>query len=262
MKNTLPWVSINGIILPRENATVSIFDNGFLYGFGVFTTVKVRDGVPLFFERHANRLEKNLEQLNFSQQVLSHDFVKTVQRVIEKNKMQDGGIRITLTPTTCIIHATTITPKIENVSVLTVPDERDQYKTVKMTYRIPHILAQQKADEQGCQDALFVLGNNLVESTYANIFSFHNGEIITPPIANRGLNGISRQVLLDQLPIEEQEITVETTNPMVLVSSLSLRVVEKIDDREIKKNEEFVQMIKNALEKAEKEYIHIYAKEL
>ena len=252
MKKILKWVSVNGKIILQEQATVSVFDYGFLCGMGVFTTLKVREGVPLFFEKHVERLEKSVKQLFLTYSWIT---LNDVINVIKKNKVQDGGIRITITPNMRVIHATEITKEVESVSVITITDTRDQYKTLKMTYRVPHFLAQQKAREQGVQDALFVQNNFFVESTYANIFSLSSGKIITPPIENRGLNGISRQVLMEELPVEEKEIVKDTTDPMVLVSCLSMRVVEKIDGREIKQDRIFVEKIKNAMDKMEREYL-------
>ena len=252
MKKILKWVSVNGKIILQEQATVSVFDYGFLCGMGVFTTLKVREGVPLFFEKHVERLEKSVKQLFLTYSWITFN---DVINVIKKNKVQDGGVRITITPNMRVIHAMEITKEVESVSVITITDTRDQYKTLKMTYRVPHFLAQQKAREQGVQDALFVQNNFFVESTYANIFSLSSGKIITPPIENRGLNGISRQVLMEELPVEEKEIVKDTTDPMVLVSCLSMRVVEKIDRREIKQDRIFVEKIKNAMDKMEREYL-------
>jgi len=256
MRKILPWVNINGNIIPQKKAKVSAFDCGVQYGYGVFTTVKVREGIPLFFEKHRERLQQSLRILSFPQDSLAIDLKKSISEVIRKNSVKDGGVRITITKETIIIYATTINKGVEPVSVITVSDERDVFKTLKITYRVPHILAQEQAQKRGAQDALFVQENTLIESTYANIYSCNaNGNIITPPIANKGLNGISRQVLREELLIQEQEISQETDDPMVLVSSLSMRVVEKINRKQIKQNKSFVTTIQNALDAAEKAYM-------
>jgi branched-subunit amino acid aminotransferase/4-amino-4-deoxychorismate lyase len=260
MRKIFPWISLNGKIVEQKDAVVSVFDEGFLYGFGFFTTVKIRESIPLFFEKHTERLEKSAEKLSFRLPENFTSIGNDVIAVITKNEITEGAIRITITKglekkPTILIHATTIEKEVHEVSVMTIPDERDIYKTIKMTYRVPHLLAVQKAQERGAQDALFSQNDFLIESTYANIYSYHEGEIITPPIRNKGLNGISRQILLEQLPIHQKEISIKTQNPMVLVSSLSLRIVDKIDGIKIKKNTGFFAQIKNALEDAEKNYI-------
>lgn len=261
MRNILPWVSMNGEIIDQKIAVVSVFDEGFLYGFGFFTTIKVRESIPLFFEKHTERLKKSAEQLLFSLPLDCFTDVRNdVFTIIKKNKIVDGAIRITITKgsaarPTIVIHATTIENEISTVSVITVVDNRDSYKTIKMTYRVPHLLAMQKAKEKGVQDALFVQNNFLIESTYANIYSYDDGTIITPPISGRALNSISRKVLFEQLKIHEKEIPITTENPMVLVSSLSLRIVENIDGRKMEQDSGFISQIKNALDTAERKYI-------
>lgn len=264
MKKILPWVSSNGKIVSDAEAKISVFDAGFLFGYGFFTTLKVRERIPLFFEKHQQRLKKSASKLSFHfLQDCFTNLRNDVIKIIEKNDITDGAIRITITKnwqdsSTIVIHATTIEKKIQTVCVSTVADERDVYKTIKMTYRVPHLLAMQKAQEQGSQDALFTHNSVLIESTYANIYVYTpENHIITPPIAGRGLSGISRQVLLEQLAIREEEVPIMTQNPMVLVSSLGMRIVEKINGKKIRQDPVFVSQIKNALDIAEKKYIAV-----
>jgi len=142
------------------------------------------------------------------------------------------------------------------VAVITTPDTRDSYKIHKLTYRIPHLLAQQQAQAKGARDALFTQNGKLIESTTANIISYINKDtIITPPILGKGLNGITRQILIENLPIKEKAIPSDTTDPIILVNSLSLQIVESIDGRKLKQNSEFVNLIRQTLDQAEKSYI-------
>ncbi|MBU4098227.1 aminotransferase class IV, partial [Patescibacteria group bacterium] len=105
-------------------------------------------------------------------------------------------------------------------------------------------------------DALFTQNGKLIESTTANIISYINKDtIITPPILEKGLNGITRQILIENLPIKEKAIPSDTTDPIILVNSLNLRIVESIDGRKLKQNSEFVNLIRQTLDKTEKTYI-------
>lgn len=266
MKQILPAIYIDGKIVDQKSAAISVFNEGFLYGMGIFTTIKVRQGCPLFFEHHLNRLETSSKQLGIQ---LPSYVKKAVYVTIKKNKLIDGGIRITLTPATIAIHAFTLkplspsasaldtldTPDTLKIKLITTPDTRDIYKTHKLTYRLPHLLAQKKARSKGSQDALFTQNNKLIESTTANIISYVNNTLITPPIYNNCLNGITRQILMENLPIREAPITQNTTNPLILVNSLSLRIIESIDGKKIKQNAEFVNLIRQTIDEAEKTYI-------
>ncbi|HSW89214.1 MAG TPA: aminotransferase class IV [Candidatus Saccharimonadales bacterium] len=266
MRRILPWISVNNTIILQETAVVSVLDDGLQYGYGFFTTLKVREGIALFLDKHRERLLTSAQSLAIGlDQNFPKNVERTIQSVIEKNEITDGAIRITVTKgtsnnPTIVIHATNIDAAVHTVSVITVPDDRDLYKTIKMTYRVPHIIAMQKAQEQGSQDALFSQDGSLIESTYANIYSVNGGQIYTPSITGRALDSISRKTLLEQLPIREQDTSENTDNPMVLVSSLSIRVVEKINGKLLKQDEAFVSKIQKAILIAENQYIAAHKK--
>jgi branched-subunit amino acid aminotransferase/4-amino-4-deoxychorismate lyase len=254
MRKILTWASINGQTAKKENALIPAFDNGFLNGHGIFTTIKVRDGYPLFFDRHLNRLKTSSQELDIPTPT---NLENSLSAVISKNKLTNGGVRVTISSTTTFIHAFTMDNQIQKVDVITTPETRDKNKTIKTTYRVPNIFAQKKAQAKGAQDALFTTQKNqLIESTYANIYAYTpDNTIITPPIEGKGLNGISRQILMENLPIQEKEIPADTTDPIILVSSLSLRIVESINGKKIKQDPEFIELMSQAIDNAEKSYI-------
>ncbi len=261
MRQILSFVNINGKITHHESAPIPTLNEEFLYGYGIFTTIKVREGYPLFLDHHLHRLETSAAQLNIRLPSyvlhLTSDIQKAAWDTIKKNNLAEGGIRITITPAAICIHTfTTADTKIRKVAVITTPDTRDIYKTHKVTCRIPHLLAQKKAQSKRAQDALFTQNKEIVESTNANIFTYTSSNIIiTPPIKDQGLNGITRQILMENLPVQEAPIPISTTNPLILVNSLSLRLVESIDGRKLNQNPEFVNLIRQTLDEAEKNYI-------
>lgn len=232
---------------------------GFLYGNGIFTTIKTREGIPLFLERHINRLQTSAAQLDIqSSAIRNSSYVrKSVYSAIAKNKLIDGAIRITVTDGK--INTQTFTIKQfsnEAIRLITIPDPRDIYKIHKLTYRIPNLLARQQAEKKGAQDALFTQNGEIIESTTANIIAYINKDtLITPPISGKGLDGITRQILMENLPIHESPIPQNTTNPLILINSIRLRVVKSIDGRKINQNSEFVNLIRQTLDKAEKNYV-------
>ena len=261
--HSFPWIVVNDQLVHQDNARISPSDDGFLSGYGMLTTLKVKNGIPLFLEKHLQRLHDSMKQLQFCVQTIPYDAKDLIEKLIEKNTITYAGIRITVTnnnPLTMVIQAREIPETVQKVSVITVPDERDVFKTLKMTYRVHNVMGMQKAQQQQAQDALFVHNNMLVESTYANIYALtDDGIIITPPIAGKGLNGISRQSLMTALPIQEQDIPEDTTNPLVLVSSLSMRAVEKVNGKSIRYTQAFVDKIEKALENAENAYLSLPA---
>lgn len=262
MRKITRYLSLNGKLIDRDEAVIPVFERGYLYGEGVFTTLKVRSGIPLFLERHMVRLSSNAGEIGIS---FNQKIEDSVGDIIRKNKLENGGVRITVTggnslsdrkSSTVLVQGFEIESKVEEVGVITVSDYRDIYKSIKTTYRIPHIFAQKKAEEKGCQDALFSFNGRLIESTYANIFARkRDGEIVTPPIAGRGLNGITRQILMENLKAREEDLLAGYEDPLVLVSSLSLRSVKSINGRKIKRDAQFVSLIRQAVEEAEVDYM-------
>lgn len=274
MRHILPFINIDGKLVDQKSARISILNEESLYGKGIFTTIKVRNQCPLFLDRHLNRLETSSSQLNIRLPSYILNVTSYIQKatyaVIGKNNLTNGGIRITITPSIIYIYAFTIKQfNNKTIKLITTPDTRDIYKTHKLTYRIPHLLAKEKAQSQGAEDALFTQNNGLIESTAANIFSCVSDNsspaaalaeagqlsIITPSISGKGLNGISRQILMENLPIQEQDIPANTSNPLILINSLNLRIVENIDGRRLNQSSEFINLIRQTLNKAEKKYI-------
>lgn len=260
MRIILPWVVINGALFPKDAQALSVLDSSVQSGYGVFTTLKVREGIPLFFAQHSNRLRSGMQELSIAGS-LSTDLSDAVRRVIVKNNTSNCAIRITVIAgqpnaslPIVIVHATTLGDNKKPINVITVPDTRDHYKTIKTINRIPHLLAMLLAEKQQAKDALFCQDNFLVESTIANIFSLQGNKVVTPPIKDRGLNGITRQLLLQHIPAQEQEIPLDTTDPLLLVNCLGIHSVARINGKAIRQDEQFVKKIRDMIHQLEEKY--------
>ncbi len=247
MRKIMRWMSINGREVLQEDANISALDYGILYGYGVFTTLKVRDGVSLFFERHRQRLQMSVERLAFGRFSLSFDLKAAINNVIHLNELVEGALRITITPgiplqspffgninPTVVIHATLMHEPREFVDAITIEEQRDIFRDIKMTNRVVSLLAERTALQQGVQEALFSDKEGLVEATSSNIFSLDStGRLVTPPIEGRGLNGITRQILLECAETQIAQIPTNTTGPLFLINSLSAVPIRCLDGREL-----------------------------
>ena len=164
---------------------------------GVFTTIKVTNGVPLYFDKHQTRLLSEAKALGLR----IPDFSKeTILNYIKTNNLTNCALRITIQNGLSIHHRQL--PEEKSIIAITIEDTRNNLKIFKTTDRSVNDKAQKLAIENVAEDALFVYENNIIESTYANVFSIDtDGTIITPPIEGKGLNGIARQVLMEHLPV-------------------------------------------------------------
>ena len=212
-------VFLNGQFLPEEEAKVSVFDRGFLYGDGIFETLRVNNGKPFLLDRHIGRLQHGMGTLHIGER---YDFGQLVQHttaLIAKNNSTNAVLRIHVTrgagkrgyspsgnfdPTVLMsLHeAPSIDPDTARprklITATQVLSDHDPMSTVKTTNKLPHILATREAEVAGADDALLTnREGNVSEATSSNLFWINNSEIITPPLQSGCLSGITRGMVLE-----------------------------------------------------------------
>jgi len=219
---------------------------------GVFTTIKVRQGVPLFFEEHQNRLLTHTKALKIKQPT---NLEKKVKNFIKKNSLTDCALRITCIDKKVLLESRPI-PPVNPISLITFTDTRNQNKIYKTTERAINEQAKEFAAKNHANDALFINNNYLIESTIANIFSLNEkGEIITPPLDGKGLAGIARKIIMKNLPVREEKIPQNSTQPIVLINSLRVQMITHLNGKKLQNADKLFQTIKTTLEKTENEYL-------
>lgn len=221
---------------------------------GIFTTLKVRNSIPLFWDKHQKRLVEQSKKLNLG------SFSITLQEIvtyIRNNNFTSCALKITVDKQkgslfTSIQHRDL--PQITDIyKVITCVDNRNYRKIYKTTDRAVNEQAKKFAEENGANDALFTLNENLVESTIANIFSLNKkGEIITPPIKARGLNGITRQLIMQNTKVIETEINQNTNGPLVLVNCLRIQKVSHLNGKKLIDGQLLAQKLKTTIDSQEK----------
>jgi branched-subunit amino acid aminotransferase/4-amino-4-deoxychorismate lyase len=90
-------VFLDGQFVPEKEARVSIFDRGFLYGDGLFETLRIYGGKPFRWEDHLERLSRGAEFLKIAVSFSSDALREKCHELIERNKMPDSVLRLTLT---------------------------------------------------------------------------------------------------------------------------------------------------------------------
>ena len=218
---------------------------------GIFTTIKVQDGTPLFFPKHERRLLTHAKATNLPYPT---NLNQHIIDFITDNNLTNCALRVTIARNTLepLIQQRPLPEPQTDIAVITLPDTRDAHKIYKTTDRRVNEQAKAQAEKKNTNDALFTQKGKLVESTIANIFSLNqHGQLITPPIIGRGLNGTTRQVIMEHSPVIEEEIPVTTDGPLVLVNSLRLTTIKTLDGRELQNGKQLFQMVKQILTNAE-----------
>ena len=219
--------------------------------YDVFTTLKVQNSRPLFFDAHHQRLFTQAEKLHIKRPRLT---AKDTTEYLISQKLTSCALKITLSHTTGLEFAARPlpVPAPNPISLITVPDTRNELKVYKTTDRQVCVEAKKLAEKEGSQDALFVTNGNIIESTICNVFSMNDrGELITPDVESLGLAGIMRQIIMEHLPVLVQNIPATTDGPIVLVNSLRVTRADRLDGKKLRDGSRLLEKIKKVVQSAE-----------
>lgn len=216
LSGTSVWV--NGELVAPANAMVSVFDHGLTVGDGVFETLKVITGKPFAITRHLDRLERSARGLGLNVPI-SPDKVRAVidETLSAAGSPETGRVRITLTggvaplgsgrgnaEPTLIVAVGPLDPWEPDTEAVTVPWPRNERSAVcglKTTSYAENVVALAEAAKLGATEAIFPnLAGHLCEGTGSNVFVAVGGRLITPPLMSGCLAGVTRALLLEELP--------------------------------------------------------------
>ena len=229
-------VYLNGAFVEKEDAKVSVFDHGFLYGDGVFEGIRLYGGSVFKLEEHLIRLEQSAKALLLQVPVSRDEMRELVCESCRVNGLTDGYIRLIVTrgvgslglspkgcgPSGLVIIADTIElfPARyyeEGLKIVTVPTRRlgpaALPPMVKSLNYLNNILAKIEAQSLGYQEALMLNEQGYVaECSGDNVFIIQGGILVTPPTAAGSLRGITRDVILELavelgIPVEKKDLT-------------------------------------------------------
>lgn len=208
---SMNYAYVNGRFLAESEAKISIFDRGFLYGDGVFETIRVYRRNLVHALDHLDRLFASLDRLGIHSIFSPEELRAACNVLIERNGLADGVARIYYTRDSLVItarHGIAPTPRVRSI----ISDIRvnPQLSRLKTANRLPYILAQQEAARVGVEEAVLLnTDDRVVEFCNANLFVVHDRELVTPPLADGPLPGITRHYVLRlarqlEIPVHER----------------------------------------------------------
>jgi branched-chain amino acid aminotransferase len=228
-------VNINGTLYAKEDARVSVYDHGFLYGDGVFEGMRSYGGQVFRLEQHLHRLWDSAKAIWLEIPVTQEALAATVTATLSANEIQDGYIRLVVTrgagtlgldpnltsdPQVIIItdHITLYPDEYyENgLKIVTVATRRNHPDAlsprIKSLNYLNNILAKIEGLQAGCVEALMLNHRDEVaECTGDNIFLVKSGCLVTPATDAGILEGITRQAVIDLA----QEAGMEVREPTI-----------------------------------------------
>lgn len=228
-------VFLNGSYMPKDEATISPDDRGFLLGDGLYEVTPFYEGVPFGLDRHLARLERGLEWARIEYDTAG--LAEMHHQLIERNGLGDAErsmvyMQITrgVAPRTHYFPETAVSPTIyafakawnrpaddvwnRGFRSVTVPDRRWSRVDIKTICLLPNAMAFQAAKDVGADDAILVRDGVAIEGAHQNFWAVFDGVAVTHPTTGHILPGITRGVLLEEagksgIPVEERPIQVE-----------------------------------------------------
>lgn len=203
---TFPSVLRDGQLIAAEEATAPLTNIGFVYGFGVYETVRVRRGTPLFLDDHMARLQHSAAVIGLTHTLTQKQLAAWTAMLVGTLGDETFNLKyLLLGGRTAADASLTIMPSNPSfidrklyktgASVMTTPGER-AFPTAKTLNMLPSYLAYTRARKEGHADALFVHADGVIrEATTANLFTL-NGNTLTTPADDTVLQGVTRKHVL------------------------------------------------------------------
>ena len=211
---------IDGKFYSREDAKISVFDHGLLYGDGVFEGIRVYNGTVFKLKEHINRLYRSARAILLEIPLPPEELIRTVLEAVRENGSKEAYIRLVVTrgigdlgmnPRLCpkasiilIVGEIQFYPEkcySEGIAIMTSSLRRISPASfdirIKSLNYLNNLLAKIEANQSGCLEA--VLLNNeghVTECTGDNIFILANGTLKTPPATDQALEGITRATVM------------------------------------------------------------------
>jgi len=234
-------VFLNGQFVPENQAVVSVFDRGFLYGDGLFEGIRVFNGKPFRWKQHLERFQHGADFLRIALPFSAEVLGEFASRLIAENQMPNSLLRLTLSrgigprgyspknadlPT--FVMATYPMPAIEPsnppawrvfISSFRLP-AREPLARFKNLNKLPQVLARAEADTEGADEALLLNSDGyVVEGSTSNLFWIRDETVCTPPLPSGILPGVTRATVLELcgkagIEVREENVTPDELHKM------------------------------------------------
>ncbi|MGA2243107.1 MAG: aminotransferase class IV [Verrucomicrobiota bacterium] len=212
-------VFLNGQFVPEAQAVIPVNDRGFMYGDGLFETMRVCGGRPFRMAQHLERMTRGADFLKIKCPFTPKELQDFAGQLIRQNQMPEAVLRLTLTRgpgergyTPQIVSQPTVVMTLHAAPPMDV-ENPVRWRLITSSYRIPaadplssfktmsklvHIMARMEAVEKDADEALLLNTNGEVaETASGNLFWVYQDNICTAPTGRGVLPGITRAVVLE-----------------------------------------------------------------
>jgi len=226
-------VFLNGEYLEEDEAKVSIFDRGYLFGDGVYEVVPVINYTVIDKEPFLARFERSLGEIGLAWPMSKDEFLVMINELIKRNDVKEGGVYMQVTRGVAprdfaypkevkpAVTAFTFSKNVIDsplakvgVKVAIVDDIRWKRRDIKSIALLGQCIAKEEASQKGAYEGWMVEDGFVTEGTASSAYIVKDGEIITRPLSNSILPGIRRKILLEiadkyDIKVQERPFSVE-----------------------------------------------------
>lgn len=213
-------IYINGTLVPRSEAHISVSDHGFLYGYGLFQTVRAYNGKLFLLDRHIKRLHEAAEVIGLGKKVAELDLEKACLDTLKANELQDARVRLTVTngdgaalpwveaggAPNIVVTAVPYTPftaqKYDEgfkVGIASVRRSRQSVvSSMKSINYLLNVMARMETAGRGLDEALLLNDDGFIaEGGGSNIFFVKDSKLVTPGLNSGIIPGVTREVVIE-----------------------------------------------------------------
>ncbi len=210
-------VYLNGEYLPPEQARISIFDRAVTFGDAIYDVAGVLDGKLVDFEHHMQRYFSSLDKLGIPSPLTQDEILAAFRKLVELNALDEGLVYLQVTRGEAerdftwpddiqpnVFMFTQVKSSLENaaaetgVSVVSTPDLRWARRDIKSVNLLGQVLAKRIAQQAGAYEALLIDADGYItECGSTSFFLVRGDEILTRPLSNDILPGVTRRALVD-----------------------------------------------------------------
>jgi 4-amino-4-deoxychorismate lyase len=219
------WLMLNGRLVDEREAKVSVFDHGFLYGVGLFETLRIEHGHPILLEQHLQRLHSSAEQIGIEGVISIDQANEQIKQLVDANQLHDAYLRISVSageaplglpnqayqqPTT-IMYMKSLSPVIpfaeRSTKALQLLRLRRNSPEANIRYKSFHYL-NNIMGKQECMSYPWTLSReteglfldevgDLTEGLVSNLFFVKHAQLYTPSISTGILPGVTRALVME-----------------------------------------------------------------
>jgi branched-chain amino acid aminotransferase group I len=215
-------VYLNGALVPRSKATISVFDHAFLYGYGLYESMRTYHGKPFLLERHIKRLHDAAGALMLGKKLAGIDFQKACGDVLAANSLESARVRITVSNGASDAAPWTSVTDIKPTVVVTarpyMPFPAEKYSsgfhigiassvrrcrqsnitTMKTVNHLDSVMARMEAAAKGLDETLILNDDGFIaEGGGCNVFFVREGRLLTPALNSGILPGVTRSLVME-----------------------------------------------------------------